>query len=320
MRGRPRIVSDEVVASIHRLRTYHGYGSLRISKLLHMSRETVRYYIRKGKEQMWKPKVVILTYNKHHLMRKAVESALASSLQPEIFIIDNSGSADSLPYIQDIVYPTHNVHIMPMSENLGTSAAWNWALQHYKHDPFVILMNDDVELDTYALERLVSAAQSSTHALLFGNTHSGVTFNLCLLKTNAYEAVGPFDETFRPIYFEDDDYVHRLKIAGYTIAEVPEVTYSHVGTAHLKDIPDAETQRHHIRFRWNDAYYTRKWGRLTNAPRTPGYEKFTTPFNTGIDSALWHKLRARKGWVLPDKYSIGVEDFIRREGYLDNIS
>jgi GT2 family glycosyltransferase len=314
-RGRPPIVTAGQIASIHKLRQYHGYGSLRISKLLGMSRETVRYYINKGKKEMQRPKLVILTYNKHHLMRKAVDSVLAGSLVPEIMVIDNTGNAESLPYLQDIHYPRQQVHSMPMGENLGTSGAWNWAMEHYRYEPFVIFANDDIEVDTFAIERLVNAAQSSSSALLFGNVTSGVTFNFCLLKTAAYERIGPFDQTFRPIYFEDDDYVHRLKLVGYTVEEVSTVTYQHVGTAHLKDIPDSEVQKHHIRFRWNDAYYTKKWGRLPGATRTPGYEAYTTPFNSGVDSAQWHKQRAKDGWVLPDKYSISVDEFIRRENY-----
>lgn len=310
-RGRPREIPNRTIEQIHLLRKHYNYGSLRIGKTLGISRETARYYINKGKRAMWQPKVVILTYNKHHLMRKAVDSALRGSVTPEIMVIDNTGKAESLAYLQDIHYPRHSVHSVPMTENMGTTGAWNFALAHYRHEPYVILANDDVEFHHTTIEELVTAAESSDAAIVFGSRASGAPFHLCLIRMEAHAQIGPFDQTFRPIYFDDNDYHWRIRIGGFTEQEVPNATYDHIGTAHLKDIPDAEVQKHHIRFRWNEAYYRLKWG------GTPGNEQYVTPFNSGIDSATWHRARAAKGWLLPDKYNISAEAFVTQERYYE---
>lgn len=49
--GRPRKVSDSQILEIRRLYKELGFGSLKISKLLNMPRETVRYYIRLIKKE-----------------------------------------------------------------------------------------------------------------------------------------------------------------------------------------------------------------------------------------------------------------------------
>lgn len=41
------------------------------------------------------------------------------------------------------------------------------------------------------------------------------SFSCFLLDINAFEKVGDFDEQFEPAYFEDDDYLYRLKQSGY---------------------------------------------------------------------------------------------------------
>lgn len=249
---------------------------------------------------MERVKLVILTYNKHDLMRKAVDSALAGTLKPEIIIIDNTGKADSLPYVRDIVYPARQVHIVPMTENLGTSASWNWAMNYF-HDSFVIFANDDVEFHATTIEKLVNRALCSSAGLIHGSNASGVPFNLFLLKKWAFEQVGEFDQTFRPIYFEDDDFAYRMELEGIAREEVPDATFGHVGSATLNAMPPEEIERHHIRFRWNEEYYRRKWG------GTPHRETYRNPFNGDIDARRWHRNRK---WVLPDKYTTSVSTFL----------
>lgn len=300
-KGRPATYSIQTVTTIYRLRELYGYGSMKISKLLDMPRETVRYYLRKREQTMNKVRLVILTYNKHDLARKAVDSALAGSLKPEIIIVDNSGRAESLPHFKDIIYPFGNVHLIPMVENLGTSKSWNWAMNYFE-DSFVIFANDDVEFHHDTIDKIVRRALYSPAGLLHGSQQSGVPFNLFLLKGWAYDKVGEFDETFRPIYFEDDDFAYRLKLAEIDMEEVADATFGHVGSATLKAYTSAETELHHQRFRWNQEYYTRKWGGL------PHQETYTHPFNGDKDAIRWHKGRK---WTLPDKYTISVSTFLQ---------
>lgn len=256
---------------------------------------------------MKRVKLVILTYNKFDLMQRAVETALDSTLSPEIIVIDNSPDIGGFKYIQQLLYPARRVFILPMP-NLGTSASWNWAMNHYEDDPFVIISNDDIEFQRDTLAKLANRAVTSDAGLIFGSQNDGVPFNLFLLKQKTFRTVGPFDETFRPIYYEDDDFAYRMKLAGLRMEEVTEARYLHVhgGSATLKAYDPAETERHHHRFRWNTEYYARKWG------GPPHNETFTTPFNSGEDSKNWHK---RQKWELPDKYNVSVSTYLSSKGY-----
>lgn len=50
-----------------------------------------------------------------------------------------------------------------------------------------------------------------------------------LIKREAWRKLGGFDETFRPVWFEDVDFCNRVRQEGYRILYVPGVTATHKG-------------------------------------------------------------------------------------------
>ena len=50
-----------------------------------------------------------------------------------------------------------------------------------------------------------------------------------MVNRTAWAAIGGFDESFHPVWFEDVDFCLRLKKAGYRIIFVPEATARHIG-------------------------------------------------------------------------------------------
>lgn len=58
-----------------------------------------------------------------------------------------------------------------------------------------------------------------------------------LIRRNAWEAVGGFDETFYPIWFEDVDFCRRLKLSGYRILYVPAACARHTGGHSAAELP-----------------------------------------------------------------------------------
>jgi hypothetical protein len=62
-----------------------------------------------------------------------------------------------------------------------------------------------------------------------------------------------------------------MKLAGIKELQLEDVSYTHVGSASLKDLSGAEMAEHHRRFRANQRYYQHKWGGL------PGHETLTEP-------------------------------------------
>jgi GT2 family glycosyltransferase len=58
-----------------------------------------------------------------------------------------------------------------------------------------------------------------------------------LVRREAWEAVGGFDEEFYPIWFEDVDFCRRLKLSGYKILYVPETCARHEGAHSARALP-----------------------------------------------------------------------------------
>jgi GT2 family glycosyltransferase len=83
----------------------------------------------------------------------------------------------------------------------------------------------------------------------------------CLLvRRVSFEAVGGFDESFHPLWFEDVDLCRRLLGKGGTIRYCPEVRVEHAGGHSLETVPFGEKQLYWYR---SLLYYVRKhygWG------------------------------------------------------------
>jgi GT2 family glycosyltransferase len=71
-----------------------------------------------------------------------------------------------------------------------------------------------------------------------------------LIRREVMEAVGPFDETFRPAWFEDVDYCRRLAEKKKEVWVVPAARVRHFGGASLE----------HMRFaRFTEVWYSNMW-------------------------------------------------------------
>jgi hypothetical protein len=59
-----------------------------------------------------------------------------------------------------------------------------------------------------------------------------------MIRREAYLAVGKFDEGFRPVWFEDVDFLKRLSDAGYRVRYVPTVAARHRGGHSVGRLPE----------------------------------------------------------------------------------
>ena len=77
-----------------------------------------------------------------------------------------------------------------------------------------------------------------------------------LLRREAFERVGPFDEQFSPAWFEDVDYCQRLAHAHLEVWAVPAAKGRHYGGASLEHMDFARFAEVWYRNMWR---YARKW-------------------------------------------------------------
>jgi hypothetical protein len=116
----------------------------------------------------------------------------------------------------------------------------------------------------------------------WGAFGAGLGWHLHAWRLASFARIGYFDERLYPVYFEDDDWLRRVRLAGggdrRGAAELPVVwTDSHKGPPNLSIRHVARSlDLGHL-----GAYYTAKWGGL------PDHEQLDTPFGLDVPLHWW---------------------------------
>jgi GT2 family glycosyltransferase len=204
--------------------------------------------------------ILIPTINRKDLLMEALNSY--SKLMPEVpkLILDNGK--------QDISCVDDNTWIWESKENLGVAGSWNYLVNKAILNDFkyFLILNDDIILQKdEGLIRQILSKGTSEHFYLCRPFYNWSSF---ILTKKVYEKVGPFDEQFKKAYFEDNDYMYRMKLAGIPIKYVDELNpdvYLNSQTIEKNPLLGGYVE--------NREYFLQKWGGL------PESETFKTPFN-----------------------------------------
>ena len=195
----------------------------------------------------------IPTLNSFNTLEEAIHAALAGSLVPDrILVIDNSGGM--CPIKSD-----DKVTVYTPDHNLGVAASWNYFMKMYPQDTNIII-NDDIIVRQDSIKNFIDGLSTVEHDGLYYAMKGANSFSFFYIPFHIYNEVGAFDEEFYPAYFEDNDYHYRLKLAGYDIYSLPDVTVFHVGSSTARNYTPEQQERHHKAFRRNREYYISKWG------------------------------------------------------------
>jgi GT2 family glycosyltransferase len=185
-----------------------------------------------------------------------------SKLMPEVpKLIPDNGK-------QDISCVDDNTWIWESKENLGVAGSWNYLVNKAILNDFkyFLILNDDIILQKdEGLIRQILSKGTSEHFYLCRPFYNWSSF---ILTKKVYEKVGPFDEQFKKAYFEDNDYMYRMKLAGIPIKYVDELNpdvYLNSQTIEKNPLLGGYIE--------NKEYFLQKWGGL------PESETFKTPFN-----------------------------------------
>jgi hypothetical protein len=157
--------------------------------------------------------------------------------------------------------------------------AWNIGASEAFEDgcTYALIINDDAFVYPQTVDILVSVMKLMKYELVSGVEHFGDTathFSCFMVGNKIFDRVGYFDENFKPIYFEDNDFVRRMDLLGYKHTGIAHALFDHGGSKSLQIKRDrGEGAKHDEEFRANQALYEKKWGGL------PGKETFRYPFN-----------------------------------------
>ena len=238
---------------------------------------------------------------------RLIESAIRGTLAPsQILVVDNGGhfSEKTTGTWRD----DHLVSVFAPGKNIGVGPAWNEALRRFR-GMWVIFANDDITLALDSINILDRTCRNEG-AMMVGT--EGHSFSLFLMHPHLVWKVGYFDEGFAPAYYEDTDYLRRMRVAGVERVIV-ETGAKHVEQSTSRDMGwDASELINQQSIR-----YDLKWGGLpgreTNQhPWGIDFEVCIPSCNPGnlqrlIDSLAWQTVRP-SGVVIASNADLGDLD------------
>jgi N-acetylglucosaminyl-diphospho-decaprenol L-rhamnosyltransferase len=204
--------------------------------------------------------VAIVNWNSGNLLRSCVQSVLMTSADAEVVVVDNASRDNSVESITEF---RDRVDLVQNSVNRGFAGAVNQAFQQ-SSSPYVLILNPDIRVPAGAIELLENflnvhpragaaggyvndkylprnfptAAAVARENLGFRKNHSyghapvavdQPAAAALIVRRDAYDEVGGFDEQFFPAWYEDVDFCQRLKARGWDIYFVPDAKFQHDG-------------------------------------------------------------------------------------------
>ncbi len=210
--------------------------------------------------------VAIINWNSGIRLRTCIESLLGTETKADILVVDNASEDDSLEMAQEF---RNRAAFIQNSVNRGFAAAINQAFQTTGTPYVLVLNPDIRVLPgaVLILEEFMNAHPKAGAAggyvnekylpRKFPTVGTLVWENLgfrkiaggprsanepeeaveveqpaaaaLMIRRDAYEAVGGFDERFYPAWYEDVDFCRRLKKEGWEIYFVPRAGFLHEG-------------------------------------------------------------------------------------------
>lgn len=209
----------------------------------------------------------IATLNRKDLLEDALVKYQSDFPNIKVHVVDNGN--------QGILAPSR-VYAQPT--NLGVAASWNMLCREiFKESDYALIVNDDVYLG-YGTAEVESAIQTAINS---GEPHfirSEMSWSNFLISKELFIELGAFDEIFFPAYYEDSDYIYRMKLAGYQQHINPSLnpmTYRINGTY------DKNPELVNAAMGDNRERFIQKWGGL------PLLERFTTPYGPENTSKIY---------------------------------
>ncbi len=182
------------------------------------------------------------------------------------------------------------VEALHQSRNIGYSGSWNLLAKTAFERGFryLLITANDVRHSPGVIESAIRFADSAQEHVLWKLSH----LNSCLINRRSAEQVGEMDENLYPAYFEDDDWLYRVKVSGNTAVDVPLTgPIEHLGSQTTKS-DERYMRASQETFVWNREYYRKKWGGW------PGLERHTSPWNDRrLDHRFWRPTdNSKRDW------------------------
>lgn len=216
--------------------------------------------------------VIIPTWNGWHLLEPCLTALRAQTLQPDLVLVVDNGSADGTVESLTVSHP--DVRVLELPANHGFAGGCNAGMRQVPDHDVVLLNNDALPRADWLAELLAAGRADSTAGLVTSKlldcnglvestgdylnswgvpSHRGQghaddgrydahtrVLSACagalLVRRELLQDVGDFDESFFA-YYEDVDLSLRARLAGWEILFAPRAVVHHAGSATSNAVP-----------------------------------------------------------------------------------
>ena len=242
-----------------------------------------------------KVQIVIPCINLWAKYTKPCIDSIKTKYEHRILLIDNGSSDETKEEASKLVSATfaHKRNEEPW----GCAQSWNYGVKDAfeRGYDYVVILNNDIILHPEAIDRLINRFTGDVVMTSCLNIRGEVDnplyvlnlksedkkdvpesehpdFSAFAISKECWDKIGTFDDNFKPAYFEDNDYHHRIQLANAKAVCVPTAMFYHFGSRTQNEATNAPICSS-PQFERNREYYQHKWGGV------PGQETYLKPFN-----------------------------------------
>ena len=187
--------------------------------------------------------VLVLLHNSSSLIPAFLQSLRKITIPVNVFFLDNN-SSDGSPELLAGLIPTLplRAHLLRSRRNLGFAGGMN-RLAGQSQAKFMFILNPDTEIDEGCLELLLIRAETDSrigicearqypreHPKAFDRATGETTWcsgAAALIRREAFDDVGGFDDRLFFMYCEDVDLSWRMWLKGWKCIYLPEAGVRH---------------------------------------------------------------------------------------------
>jgi len=231
--------------------------------------------------------------------RKGIESIRANTSHPyELITVDNGSQPETTEYLA-----AASDQFIRNDENLGCSGAWNQGIRAARM-PLVCIVNNDIEVPTGWLERLVAFLLEQDFLMVSPSIREGpFDYDLdaynedfaarldhrafpselrgiaMLARRDLFDEIGLYDEGYKVGGYEDEDMFMTIRSVGGDVATTSTVLLHHYGSKTLSveqrsnSFDFSAANRAHFMRKWRHRYFWRKFHRSRMKWRRAGIRR-----------------------------------------------
>jgi len=227
--------------------------------------------------------IIVPVINCKEYTEKFLPTVYSKKHDLKFYLIDNGSHDGTTIMFAKLANEDKKYTFIRNESNKGVAGSWNQGIKIAMADGFdrYFVCNNDILLRKDTIDNLIELMDKEKFGFLtplnirdevmipedvfdmkpkelsFSDKGSA-DFSCFLISKECYKKAGEFDEGFVGGYFEDNDYVWRVYLAGQRIGQTTGAIYYHFGSKTQNQVEGGVIKS--TRFEKNRQYFIEKWG------------------------------------------------------------